>query len=96
MFKSTLKEKLKERFGEKYLEFMSDLSNIKYTHKELSEKWKVTEGTIGDWIETLGYAHTGRVKAQIRVAYKIAARVKRRQETTIQMLNIIKKNRGII
>jgi hypothetical protein len=96
MYKCTLKEKLKERFGDKYLEFMSDLSNIKYTHIELSKKWNVTECTIGKWIETLGYAHTGRVKAQIRVAYKIAARVKRRQETTIQMLNIIKKNRGII
>jgi hypothetical protein len=96
MYKSTLKEKLQERFGDKYLEFMNDLSNIKFTHKELSEKWNVAECTIGKWIETLGYCHTGTIKAKMRVAYRIAARVKRRQETAIQMLNIIKKNRGII
>lgn len=96
MYKCELKEKLKERFGDQYLEFMSDLTNIKYTHKELSEKWKVTECIIGKWINILGYTRTGYIKQQMRSAYKIAARVKRRQETAIQMLNIIKKNRGII
>ena len=96
MYKSTLKERLKERFGDKYLEFMSDITNIKFTHKELSEKWNVAEGTLTKWIDTLGYCHTGTVKFQMRSAYRIAARVKRRQETAIQMLNIIKKNRGII
>ena len=93
---TALKEYLKERFGEQYLEFMSDLTNIKFTNKELAIKWKVSASAITKWIDALGYCHTAKVKSQMRIAYKIAARVKRRQETAIQMLNILKKNRGII
>jgi DNA-binding MurR/RpiR family transcriptional regulator len=86
------KEKIKERFGEKYLEFMQDLSNISFTHKHLSEKWKVSVATIHKYIEDLGYHRTGHVKMQIRNTYKVQRRVKEREETMKKIMKILVKS----
>jgi hypothetical protein len=89
--KESLKERLKVRFGDKYLDFMQDLSNINLTCKYLSEKWTVSDNQLARWVEILGYSHTFGIKQKLRVAYRIARRVKQREETAKQILNILAK-----
>ena len=96
MYKSKLKEKLKTRFGDKYLEFMSDLSNVSLTHKSVVEKWKVGSSTIKQWIDVLGYTHDGRTKQLLRGHYKVAKRIRAREETGRQMIELLKRRKDMV
>jgi len=91
-----LKEKIKERFGDKYLEFMTDLSNISLTHKAISEKWKLNATTLSNWVDVLGYVHTGDIKKRLRNQYRIEKRVRAREETGRQMLELLKRRKNFL
>ena len=89
--KEELKRNLVVRFGGKYLDFMQDLSNIKYTAAQLSEKWDVTPGALAYWVKILGYSRDFYVKNRLRNHYRIAASVKARQEKTRQLMSFINR-----
>jgi len=95
MTKETLKESLKIRFGDKYLEFMQDFSNISFTAVELGKKWGVNSSLLCKWCKILGYSHSFSIKQDLRSAYRIARRVKARQETARQILSILQKRQNV-
>jgi len=88
-----LKSRLKERFGDRYLEFMHDLSNYQLSHKDLRIKWNVSESTITRWINILSYSRTGNIKMLLRNQVKVNQRVKKRQETAAKILKLIQQSR---
>lgn len=87
--KAALRRYLNERFGEKYLEFMQDLSNITFTSKKLNEKWHVGYQTLARWTDILGYTRDFKTKQQLRVYYRVAARVKARHAKTEKLMSFI-------
>jgi hypothetical protein len=87
--KAALKRYLNERFGEKYLEFMQDLSNIALTGKQISEKWHCAFSTLSRWIAILGYTRDFKTKQQIRGYYRVAARVRERKEKTEKLMSFL-------
>ena len=90
--KENLKNRLKERFGDNYMQFMNDMSNVSFTHLDIGNKWKVNPGVISTWVKVLGYTHTGAIKQKIRVAYRIQQRVKNRDEVNKKIFQILKTN----
>ena len=95
--KANIKETIKNTVGESiYPQFMIDLNNISFSHVDLAKKYNLSEHKIGKWVSVLGYVHTAEVKRKIRNHYRIAKRVKQRQETAIQIFNILKKHKNII
>ena len=85
------KYKLKTLFGDKYLQFMSDLNNISLTHNEISKKWNVKKRSLSVWINDLGYVHTGFIKMKLRNHYAIQKRVKERQEKMKKIISLLQK-----
>jgi hypothetical protein len=95
--KNNIKDYIKNAVGEeKYLQFMNDLSNISISQVELSEKYNISTGILRKWTDVLGYSHTAEIKQKLRNHYRIARRVKQRQETAIQIFNILKKHKNIV
>jgi hypothetical protein len=87
--KAALRRYLNERFGEKYIEFMQDLSNIALTGKQISEKWHVSYQALARWIGILGYSRDFKAKQQLRGYYRVAARVRERQEKTEKLMSFL-------
>jgi hypothetical protein len=83
------KELLKEKFGDNYLAFMQDLSNVSLSHREIGEKWGVCRGVVSRYVTELGYVHSGKIKMQIRNAYRVQERVRHRQETARQLMSVL-------
>jgi selenophosphate synthase len=87
-----LKERLKKRFGDRYLEFMSDLNNITYTGTKIRQKWGVYPATVATWIDILGYKSFD-TKIEMCRQYKLQKKIRDRQETMRQMLAIIARRK---
>lgn len=88
-----LKARLKERFGDRYLEFMNDLSNYQIKQKDLCLKWEVSDSAIRNWIDILGYHRTGDIKQRMRNQVKVDKRVRKRRETANKILKMIQANK---
>jgi hypothetical protein len=89
------KEMLKNKFGDKYLEFMNDLSNVSLTHISIGKKWGIDDGMVGRYVQDLGYAHTGKIKRLLRIGYRVQQRVKARQETSRQIMEVLKRRKNL-
>lgn len=89
------KETLKERFGDRYMEFMNDLSNITIPHIELSKKWNISTTSLQRIVDDLKYSRTGRIKQAIRTTYRINRRIKKRREVMNKFLDMIAKSKNI-
>ena len=89
-----LKNRLKARFGDRYLEFMSDLNNITYTGLKIYKKWNVTHQTAAAWADILEYKSFA-TKIEMCRQYKLQRKIRDRQETMRQMLSIIAKRKKL-
>ena len=88
------KETLKRRFGDRYLEFMTDLNNVAMSHADIAMKWEIDRSLISRYVDDLGYSHTGRIKQNLRTTYAIQKRIRQRQETARQMMRLFQR-RGV-
>jgi hypothetical protein len=82
---------IKKKFGDRYLEFLNDLTNINFTAQELTKKWGPTHHTLKTWNKLLGYRRSFNMKLQMRLAYRADRRAKHRQETGKLMIALLQK-----
>lgn len=83
------KELIKNRFQEKYLEFMQDFNNINFTLKMLKDKYGVNQATLARWTDNLNYHRTFRIKRLIQSTIRISKRVKARKDASSKLINFI-------
>jgi len=92
----TIKPHLKNRFGDKYPEFMIDLNNINMSKVAMCKKWNCSDSTLDSWIRILGYKHDWHTKQSLRNQYIFNKRVKHRQETSRQFIELLKRRNSLL
>jgi hypothetical protein len=90
-----LKEKLKTRFGDRYIEFITDFNNINCALSMMTKKWNVSAKTLYRWAEILEYKDFG-TKREMQRQYRLQKKMKDRQETVRQMLSVIARRKNIV
>ena len=91
-----IKPYLKNRFGDKYPEFMIDLNNINISLVAMAKKWNCSKSTLFNWNQILGYKHDWHTKRSLRNQYIVNKRVKHREETSRQFTELLKRRNSLL